>query len=80
MRKSKTTWEKGILLCKTYESDEFSRGTPFGVHLVRSVRRLPTEDQADKDIFSTFVGVGPESWPDWPAEEGHRGELGASGP
>ncbi len=57
VRKSKTTWEKGIFLGKTYESDEFLMGTALGVVLVRSVRRLPTQGQADKDLFSSFVGA-----------------------
>ena len=56
-RKSKSLWEKGIFLGKTYESDEFLMGTSLGVHLVRTIRRLPVEDQADKDLLSTIVGV-----------------------
>eukprot|EP00959_Pyramimonas_sp_CCMP1952_P150625 3152329-Pyramimonas_sp.AAC.1 len=49
-RKSKSMWEKGIFLGKTYESDEFLMGTSSGVHLVRTVRRLPEEDQSDLEL------------------------------
>ncbi len=42
-RRSKTTWEKGIFFGKTYGSDEC---TSVGLHSVRTVQRLPEEDQA----------------------------------
>ncbi|CAK0831086.1 unnamed protein product, partial [Prorocentrum cordatum] len=56
-RKSKSMWEKGIFLGKTYESDEFLMRTSSGVHLVRAVRRLPEEDQCDLELVAKMVGV-----------------------
>ena len=56
-RKSKTTWERGIFLGKTYESDTFLMGTPIGVHLARTVRRLPANDQADDELMATIQGT-----------------------
>ncbi|CAK0871316.1 unnamed protein product, partial [Prorocentrum cordatum] len=56
-RKSKSMWEKGIFLGKTYESDEFLMGTSSGVHLVRTVRRLPEENQSDLELVAKMVGV-----------------------
>ncbi|CAK0850526.1 unnamed protein product, partial [Prorocentrum cordatum] len=56
-RKSKSMWEKGVFLGKTYESDEFLMGTSNGVHLVRTVRRLPEEDQCDPELVAKIVGV-----------------------
>eukprot|EP00959_Pyramimonas_sp_CCMP1952_P396176 8301026-Pyramimonas_sp.AAC.1 len=55
-RKSKPMWEKGIFLGKTYESDEFLMGTCSGVHLVRTVHRLPEEDQSDLELVAKMVG------------------------
>ncbi|CAK0818910.1 unnamed protein product [Prorocentrum cordatum] len=56
-RKSKSMWEKGIFLGKTYESDEFLMGASSGVHLVRTVRRLPEEDQCDLELVAKMVGA-----------------------
>ena len=42
---------------KTYESDSFLMGTASGVHLARTVRRLPIQDQADGDILATIQGT-----------------------
>ncbi|CAK0836500.1 unnamed protein product, partial [Prorocentrum cordatum] len=56
-RKSKPTWEKGVFLGKTYESDEFLMGTSSGVHFVRTARRLPEEDQCDLELVAKVVGV-----------------------
>ncbi|CAK0822283.1 unnamed protein product [Prorocentrum cordatum] len=56
-RKSKSMWEKGIFLGKTYESDEFLMGTSSGVHSVRAVRRLPEEGQCDLELVAKMVGA-----------------------
>ncbi|CAK0814682.1 unnamed protein product, partial [Prorocentrum cordatum] len=56
-RKSKSMWEKGIFLGKTYESDEFLMGASSGVQLVRAVRRLPEEGQCDLELVAKMVGV-----------------------
>ena len=56
-QKSRTTWEKGVFFGKTYESDEFLMGTSGGVHLVRTVRRLPVEDQVDLELVAKMIGV-----------------------
>ena len=56
-RKSKTAWEKGDFVGKTYERDEFMMATPTGVHLIRTVRRLPEQDQTDPELMAKIVGV-----------------------
>ncbi len=48
---------EGHFQCKTYDSDNFVMGTSLGVHLVRAIRRLPVEDQADRELLSIIVGV-----------------------
>ena len=55
--KGDPVWHRGIYLGRTEESNEFIMGTREGALKVRSVRRLPVEGQADKDLFNSFIGT-----------------------
>ena len=46
-----------MFLGKTYESDTFLMGTATGVHLARTVRRLPEGEQADGNLAVTLQGT-----------------------
>ena len=55
--KARARFEKGLWLGKTYESDEHLCGTSRGVVRVRTIRRLPETDQAEKEMLNGLVGV-----------------------
>ena len=51
------SWEKGVFLGKTNESDEFLLGTRRGVHTARTVKRLREELRISEELVAEMKGV-----------------------
>ena len=51
------SWEKGIFVGKTNESDEFLLATKRGVHTARTVKRLREELRISEELMAEIKGV-----------------------
>lgn len=55
--KADSRFERGTWLGKMYETDLHLVGTKNGVYSVRTIKRLPGDQQADVELMKEFRGV-----------------------
>ena len=57
MLKGDFSWEKGVFVGKSNDSDEYLLATKKGVHTARTVRRLREEMRNPKEMIEDIKGV-----------------------